>query len=290
MRSDLANVLLHRLGLLREVQRETDQEPTGGADHLFADPGQGQEGHELVVALHRVDAVEAVRHGQQIPMGQHRQLRLARGAGSRREQSHVVGFGRCDPTLEVGFGAAPAGPSDLLHCGKAEQEVVRVGTESAWVVVDDFGYRVVATPVAAAQLVPDFQQLVDLLLVLGDHEPGAGELHQVTDFDRDRILVHAEGPGADRLRRELRDQPLRTIVAQHRHDLALLQAELDETAREVPHPFGVLGPGQALPDAELLLPQGDLVAALPGVLEQQLRQRVRVPRQGARRAHWEPPR
>src|SRR5439155_7532209 len=46
--ADLTDVVQRRLGLLREIDGEPDGERGGDRHHLLADPGQGQEGHELV--------------------------------------------------------------------------------------------------------------------------------------------------------------------------------------------------------------------------------------------------
>ena len=183
-----------------------------------------------------------------------------------------------------------AGLPDLLHLGEAEEEVVRVGAESAGVVVDDVRDALPVLIRGAAQLVPDFEQLVDLLLVLGDDEAGARELDEVLHFARHRVLVDAQGAGADRLGRELGNQPLGPVVPQHGDDVVPLEAEFDQAAGEVPNALGVLRPGKALPDAELLLPERGLAASLAGIPEQQLGHRVRVSRQFRQRGHSASPR
>ena len=66
VRADLADVVQRGLGLLGEVDGEADGQGGGHGHHLLADPGEREEGDELVRRLARVHLVQAERHGEQV--------------------------------------------------------------------------------------------------------------------------------------------------------------------------------------------------------------------------------
>ena len=84
-------------------------------------------------------------------------------------------------------------PALFLHGCKRLQLVAVIAAQAARVVVDDrFHFR---------QAPDHLQDLVDLLLVLGHDHLRIAMVDDVGDLVEVRVLVEADGGGADRLRR-----------------------------------------------------------------------------------------
>ena len=79
------------LGLLGEVDGEPDRQRGGDRHHLLADPGEGQERHELVAGAPRVDLGQPLRHEQEVRERQHRPLRRAGRARRVTDDGEIVG-------------------------------------------------------------------------------------------------------------------------------------------------------------------------------------------------------
>jgi hypothetical protein len=107
------------------------------------------------------------------------------------------------------------------------------------------------------ELVPQADQLVHLLLVLGDDDPDLRVAEDVDDLLADAGRVDPDHRRADGLGGELADQPLRAVVAEDGDDVAGADPELGEPVGEVADPRAVAGPGDRLPDAVPLLLEGD---------------------------------
>ena len=133
------------------------------------------------------------------------------------------------------------------------------------------------------------QDLVHLLLVLGDDELRVAVIDDEAHLGEVGVLVDPDGRGARRLRRQLRDHPLGAVVPDDRHLAAALQPQRDQAEGELADPFAVAAPARLPPDPEVLLPQRGAVAEAFRVLQQQLRERVAPRRHGRRlrRLHGE---
>ena len=68
------------------------------------------------------------------------------------------------------------------------------------------------------------QDLVDLLLVLGDDDPDLGVVKHIGQLGGDRILVDRHRDAAEALRRELGPIEPRAVVADHRQLVAAAKA------------------------------------------------------------------
>ena len=116
------------------------------------------------------------------------------------------------------------------------------------------------------------EQLVDLLLVLGDNDLDPGQGEDVEQLLTDARRIDADDRGADALRGQLGDEPLRPVVTEHRDDVAALDAEGREAMREVLDAGGIRAPRHRLPDAVALLLQRGLVRVLGREAAQQARE------------------
>ncbi len=117
-------------------------------------------------------------------------------------------------------------------------------------------------------------ELVHLLLILGDHVDDRRVVEHIGEFRRLRVLVHRNRNAAQRLRR--RDRPIETraIVADDRQVHPALEALRCKPASERAHLLGDLAPGPGLPDAEILLPHGRSLAAHVCVVQQAPRKAI----------------
>src|SRR5207249_6097557 len=86
----------------------------------------------------------------------------------------------------------------------------------------------------SSDLVPEREDLVHLLLVLGDDDHALRVVPDVGELPGDRVLVDGDRDAAERLRGELGPVQARPVVADHREALAAGEAERGETEREVP--------------------------------------------------------
>ena len=76
---------------------------------------------------------------------------------------------------------------------------------------------------------------------------------------------------------------MRPVVTDNGQIVATLEAQLGEPAGDCADPVGNAAPGPGLPDAQILLAHGNLVAAHLGMMEQQARERIQ--RLGSRIRH-----
>ena len=114
------------------------------------------------------------------------------------------------------------------------------------------------------------QQLVDLLLVLGEHQFGFAVAQEVGGFLVQHVAIEAKAHGADGMGCDLGRHPVRPVVADDADDVALAEAEFDHAEREIMHAALVVVPGEDAPQSQILFAQRDLAAMLPGVEAQQL--------------------
>ena len=125
----------------------------------------------------------------------------------------------------------------------------------------------------------DRQQLVDLLLVLGKDVGDVRTLDRCRDLVGSCILIERHHDGAETLRRAHRRIEPWPIVAQKSDVRAALQAARRCCGRNRSRLVGKLAPGHRAPDATALLADGRTLAALLGVMQQQLGKSVqpRIP-------------
>ena len=152
----------------------------------------------------------------------------------------------------------------LLHLGDGQQPFV-VPHPARVLVHHDFERR---------HLLLDFQELVDLLLVLGEREARAGMLDDIGELVGDRILVDRHRHAAQRLRGAHRPVEQRAIVADHDQPIAAAEAVIGQARGEQADLGRDMAPAMALPDAVFLFAIGRPVGARAGALGQQLGKRV----------------
>jgi len=199
-------------------------------------------------------------------MRMHDSLRYAGRAGGKEHRRRIGAraFGnhlvdQCRSCLE------PLAPlRQQLVVG--DQLVLRVMTHAARIVVNDA--RETLT------LRRNLEQLVHLLLVLGEDDRDAGVLDREGHLRGHRVLVERHRNGAQALAGRHGGVEARPVVADEREVLATLQAESAERRGDGAHFLRELTPGPRLPDAEVLLANGRTLRAHARVVHEQLRERV----------------
>ena len=157
--------------------------------------------------------------------------------------------------------------AEPLHLLERHDARVAVAPQPAHVRDDDVPHE--------RQRPADLQDLVHLLLVLADDDGRLGVRDDVLHLRRRARRVDADPDGGRAHRGELRPDPLAAVLREDRDLVAALHPERDEAEAEAPDVAEVVLPGDALPDAELLLAQRDRARRLGGAQAEELRERVR---------------
>jgi len=261
------------------VGGEAQRDACGHGDGEVADPGHRQVGQDVLAPAEDLALVGVAHASEHVALLQHHALGLAGGARRVHEHRRALGYRPIDKIVaQIRFVAQASGTglAQLLPRGQAIDLVV---AETARVVVNDVPQR--------WRVLAQFQQLVDLLLVLGQRKARlrlAGEMEHLLGrgvrVDRHRIaLERAGGQHA-----QVQANP---VVAEHQHRVPGGETQLLETGRDGKHLVEHLLPGEFLPDAERLLAHGDLAPMAAGVDGQQPGQgglRVQVPLPRRRRS------
>ena len=103
-RRDLAEIVHHGVGLLDEVDLHPAQQAFAEHIDLFHDPGQRQHRDIFVVRSLGIEGEIGRAMPQHAPRGEHRQLRMRRGARGGAEDRDVLASGRVhQPVVEAGL-------------------------------------------------------------------------------------------------------------------------------------------------------------------------------------------
>ena len=263
-RADLAQVGHDRLGRLGTVDGESGHQRLGMGKQMIADPGHRQVGEDVAVAAHAVDLHAALGGGDERGVRLADAFRLSGRPGRVEHDRNVIVMTLADFIVEDVGMVAVMDPPHLDQFLDVVQERLRVVPHPARIVIDDVFQR--------ADLRHDLEQLVDLLLVLDDREADAGILHHEQHLVGHRVLVERNRHPAQGLGGAHHHVKVRPIVADDGQVVAAPETEFREAAGERPHAVGDFGPGQGLPDSQVLLAHRRSVRTIPRVIEQQARE------------------
>ena len=155
----------------------------------------------------------------------------------------------------------------LLELGQRHEAGLAVAPHAAGVVVDDvFQTRTLG---------PHVEQLVDLLLVLGDREADLGMIDDVRQLLLDRVLVERDRHPSESLDGEHGPVELGSVVADDGRLVATREAEGSETQRDPAAALVVIPPRVRLPDPVVFLADCDLLGKALGIPADELRERIR---------------
>ncbi len=194
----------------------------------------------------------------------HDALGVAGGARGEKHRRHVVGLAGGHRSVEEARVRGLVGRAGGDQGVDAVQARLAVVAQAARVIEPDL--RELRT------LRPDFEQLVDLLLVFDDGEGDLGVVERENELGDRRILVQRHGNRTERLRRQHRGVQARPVLAHDHQVLALAQSGGGQATGNLLHQRGQVAPGQRLPDAVFLLAQGRRIRALRGMVQHQSRE------------------
>ena len=196
----------------------------------------------------------------------HRQLGPRRGAGRGAQDGHVLAAPRRHlPVVEFGVPGVRF-LAEAVKLGDVHETRVLVLAHAARIAIDDVA--------DARRLVDQVEQLVHLLLVLGDDDLGLGVVDQVADLVAHGVLVDAQRHGAERVRRHFAPDPFRPVVADDPDRVAAFEPEPLHAEGHEPDAIMILRPGEGVPDTEFLLAHGHFVRPVAGVVSENLGERV----------------
>ncbi len=115
------------------------------------------------------------------------------------------------------------------------------------------------------------EQLVDLLLVLGEHQPRFAVVQQIRGFLIQHVAIEPKAQSADGVGRNFRRNPVRPVIADDADDVVAAETQLDHAEREIMHARLVVVPGEGAPEAKVLFAQRDLAAVLSRIEAKQFR-------------------
>ncbi len=258
---DLAQVVQHRVGALGAVHREAAHDGHAEGVEEVAHPGHGQVGHAGGVGLEPLVLDDAARSLDQVVLAQHHALGPAGRAGGVADHGQVVGLPLGDLLLQVARMLPPETPPKLLHRLVALQVVLLVVAQAARVLIDHVLQQ------RAGRL--DADHLVRLLLVLHQGEAGLGVVHDELHLALDGVLVQRHRHAAQALGGHHAPVELRAVVPHDADAVAAAEAHRREPVRQVAHLLGGFAPSVGLPDAVVLLPDGNPVAQIAGIFHEQ---------------------
>ena len=266
-RANLAHVGQHRVARLGAAHAESDRPGLRVREHVVSDPGHRQVGHHLVVFGQPVADGGVSAGDDEVVVRQRDALGVAGRAGGVEDDRDVAALSLCDLRLEeAGLLLVKETPAaeHVLAGDEARRLVIR---EATGFVVND-----VLEAGAAANL----QELVHLLLILGDDEADLGLLERVEHLFSDCVLVERDGDAPQALGGRHGPVEAGPVVADQGEPISPGEAARRQTAREgADFPRHVL-PGPRLPDAEVLLADRGAPAANPRVVQEELRKRVGI--------------
>ena len=193
---------------------------------------------------------------------QHGELGVRRGARCRAENGDVIAFGRVHQLIVKLRLARGAVAAHLRQLVSVEQAWIAVFAHSARIGIDDV--------LEVRRAVAKFEQLVDLLFVLGEDDLGFAVSQQIQHFLGQRLAVHAERHAADGVGGDFGCDPVRPVVTDNADHVAALDAELDHAQREITHAVLIVVPGEDAPETEVLFAQRNLFAVLRRIEPQHL--------------------
>ncbi len=263
--SDLAQVFLHGADGLAEVDLRAKIDRDEAGEHLLGHMAQRQIG-QVAGALGQGQTIHDARHHTaDVAVGDHRALGLAGGARGVDDETDVVqGLARQHGVDQCQLAAGGTG---LFDFGEGGDDLPRLRRKAAQAL--GFHDHDLAQ---TRQLVERGEQLVGLLLVFADHDLDVGVAHHVGDFAARAGGVDAHRDAAHQAHAHLRQHPLDAVLRDHADMAALAQAQGAQTQTEMAGALVVAGPVHRLPDAEILLPDGDALAVQAHALAQHLRQ------------------
>ena len=226
-----------------------------------------QEHQALFDVVRRKQVVGVAHLVGDAAVGMHRALRRTRGAGGVDQDGEIVGAAACDHLVPQRCMVVDVIAPERHEFGERHHHRIDEAGEAFHVEHDDLLQGRAARPAR--------QDLVELLLVLGEDHLGRGIVDQIFDLDRGIGRIDAGGNAAGAQDAHIGIHPFRHGVGDDRGDVARPEADGVQAVGDFLRYLLPLPPAGGLPDAELLLADRRLVAARFHRQQKALRDRVR---------------
>nr|WP_308240381.1 hypothetical protein [Mesorhizobium sp. J428] len=115
------------------------------------------------------------------------------------------------------------------------------------------------------------QHLVDLFLIPANDDAALGMPQDIVEFAPGIGRIDPDGHATQRLRSDVGIQPFRRVFAGDGQTIAAPEPPDVEAQGEAPHFGKIFGPGDPVPDPEVLFPDRQFIRNSNGPVQQQLR-------------------
>ena len=259
---------MHRVRAFRAVGAEPrPQRLTHGKDEI-TDPRHRQIGEDLVRLPQPIEFGRRFRRFDHVAVRQNHALGFARGPGGIEHHAGAVVIQHRDAVVQRAQQFVPLCPARVLHMGILVQFRMIVFPQTPRIEIDHL--------LECRQPVLHFDDLVDLFLIPGDHEPRAAMIKDISHLFSHRVLIKRDGDGPTHVSGDHRPIKVGAVAPDDCHVIARRKAQVQQTQRQRFDLIQRLAPRPALPDPEFLFAIGGRIRIDLRVPAQQRRKRVRV--------------
>ena len=265
-RADLAQIGHHSRLFLREVDLHPSDQVPADRVHLLHHPGERQHRDIFVVRVLGIGLEIGGGVTEERSMRPLGELGVRGRAGGRAQDGDIVGARRRQHALVASGITVEHRLAGCLELGDDHEARVVVFPHAARVEIDD--------PFDGRNASAEVEELVDLLLVLRDHDFRRSVIAEIGNLVLQRVAIDAEAASAAGVCGDLPPDPGRAVVADQHDDVAGGDPETGKADRHAAHMILDGSPSIGRPDTEFLLALGDQVGGLPGVAREHARRGV----------------
>ena len=229
-------------------------------------PSGGQIGHRCVIVVQPIDCGGGTRTINQRAMCMHHATRRAGRTRGKKQCRWVLRAAACQLRIQMSrhlrHGIAPLGQQRVIRLHMR----LPVMAHPDVIVVNDVADR--------WALRHRGQQLVHLLLVLGENHADFRALDRACDFCRRGVGKQRHHHTAQPLDGSHRSKQARPVLAEQAHMVATLHTGSRQAGCHQAHLVSQATPGDRLPDAAAFLAHGRPIRARLGVVKKNLRESI----------------
>ena len=254
-------VLYRRFQAFHDVDGRARLHRGEGVEHSPGDVSERQKTELLIAPVHRQCFTQQVHLVNHVAVTDHRALRSARGSRRIGHDHQVLGFGRANFTLPALGMVREPGPPHVKQLLDADALLVVETPQPFHVEDDDLLKR--------RRGFPDFEHLVQLLLVFGEVEARTAVGDQVLDLVGTVGGVDSVGDTACTDDSEIREQPFPVDFRRNGADIAALKPQRLQSESDQTGLLAVVPPRVLVPDAEVLFANGHPVGLRDDAMPEQ---------------------
>ena len=260
-RTNLAQIGHHGFGALRAIRAEARPIRLTNREDKITHPRHRQIRQNFIACIQMIKLTGILRCLDNVSVREHNAFWLTCRARRVKHDAGAV-IGKLLTALFEVFDQLIISRATLcLDIYKPVQRMVVILTQAAWIDINHM--------FELMQPILNFDNFVDLLLVLTDHKARTTMLHDISHLFSRGILIQRNGNGTHRLSRNHRPVKMRTVSANDCNKVALIHAEINKPKRQRLDFLLGFGPSPALPDAKFFFSVSRLIGKLPSVTLQQ---------------------